>query len=357
MAAAVCKIGFQPEGGAVANIPFGGKTFPLSFKDTIPALKGKENGTIIVLPEYITPQSLKAYFQVREALTKAVRCSNGKFEPPCEVTFEVAKIAELMLDIDFFNKISLQHCNIDLDTVSYKQLGPLTGCLCLNLLLEKCKAEVAVECGYERTRETMPKTLISDKLATSCQKSIPKDWKLYMETPDTRTAYCRWPLRMEKFLTTALGRWFWENSKGTRRFIVTILQVNVGKRDAAIGRQYAIRRQDQTTGRPMTEVWCQHDKQKKNHKNCDDLDDPCSNCKGVLSWVRSNLPSEAEQLEAEIVDEEWRIWKSDPKYGKTDYDEILNGSEVEAGYKAQRAEIRKMAESNVAKRRAKMAKA
>jgi len=356
MATAICKIGFQPEGGNVASIPFGGKTFPISFKDTIPALKEKEDGTIIVVPKYITPKALKAYFQIRKALSEAVYCLNGKFEPPCELTFEVAKIAELMLDIDFFNKISLKHCSIDLDAVFHKQLGPLTACLCLNLLLEKCKTEVAIDCGYARTRETMPQTLISTKLARSCQKGISKEWLLFMETPNTRTTYCRWPLRMEKFLLTLLGRWFWEHSKETRRFIVTILQVNIGKRDAAIGRHYAIRRQDQTTGRPMADVWCQHDKQKKKNKNCDDKDEPCNNCKGVFSWVRSNLPSEAEEIESEVVAEEWRIWQSDSKYGKTDYDEILNGSEVDAGYKAQRAEVRKMAESNVAKRRAKMAK-
>jgi hypothetical protein len=354
MTADVCNIKFQLENEKVANIPFGGKTFSHEFKTVIPALKGKNEGFIFQLPGYITPTSLKEYFIIRKAIHDATDCLNGTFElPPHKVTFEMTKIAELMLDVDFFNKINWKLCNIDLDSVSYSMLGPLTTCLCLNLILEKCKADVAIESGYERIGEKMPNSLISPKLATFCKESIPKVWKLYMETPETRANYCRWYLRMDKFLKSSLGRYLWETDKETRKFIVTILQIPAGKRDSAISRQYAIRRQDQTTGRSISEVWCQHDKQKKNHKNCDDLPVPCTNCKGVLSWIQNNMPSDADDYKAQIEAETQRIWDYDPKYNKIDYDDILNGSEIDAGYDAQLAEVHKMAKSIVDKRRTK----
>jgi len=342
----VCEIGFQPEGKKIAKIPFGGKTFPLAFKSTIPALKDTIGGTIIKVPSYITAKSLQTYFVARKAL-------NDGAQPENTITFEVAKVAELMCDVDFFNRVKLSHYDIPLDTVTYDQLGPLTATLCLGFLLEKCKAEVAIESGYERTREAMPSTLIPVKLQTKCQKGIPKDWTLSPEIPVTRTTYSRWAQRMEKFLACDLGRWFWEHNEKTREFIVTVLQMSPGRCKSAIKKEYAIRRQDQSTGRPIAEVWCHHDKDKKNTKNCDDLDEPCSNCKGILSWVRSNLPSEADEIKAEVEAETWKIWNTNPKYSKTDYDEILLGSEMSDGYMAQLAEVRRIAVSSVTRRRAK----
>lgn len=324
----------------MVNIPIGPNSVPF-FQEL---LKTEETDVKLDFSKTSTKCNVKEYLSVRAKLLKGVAIENT-------VSFGAAKVAELIQDIDFINKIPLDIWNFgeELSDVPIDALGNFTSFLVLRLLLE-----LVMDAVGNRVKETWPPEIIGHKNATF-QK---------IRTPSSRTIHSNWARRLEVFTNHRLAQYFWEKGGIDTRFhIATMLQIIIASRTAVSKLNYLTQRQNGFPEREGFAMGCQQD----GKKNCDGKPKPCNQCKGLGSWLQQYLPKKNGAITNEMVQKKAQeLWNADPKCSKFKnagdgdiniigslYDDdcrivrdtgaYLNGSEIDDGITSQWAE--KMSEA------------
>jgi hypothetical protein len=295
----------------------------------------------------ITKEDIKIYFAFKKKLVDLSPGERFTTSRPRMAGFGVAKMAEVMRDVKFFNELPHERWNINLEKVNFDQLNDLTGTLVLHLLLDKIMKDVVDQTGITRIKEKKREELIPVRMASRWTTRTPSlmDLSTFPLTNGNRSCYTQWTQRLIKFATHPLGKFFIEKSN-CNSYIMESLQVTPGKRDKAAKFCYASRRQYAIPEQKGFAMGCQT----TGKHNCDNNYKPCNKCQGLTYWIdcfvaKDNGPFTQSELCAEIK----RIRKTDSKYNG-DYSEILNGNEWNDGVSAQESELTSKATSNLTKR-------